>query len=196
MAKKYIIIHHSVSPDHPVLKNFDEIKRWHVENNGYRDIGYHWVVEYINGKLTAIPGRAEWDTGAHTIGRNNDGIGICIVGNFEKDTPTEELYQFVANLCKEIKCRHPITEIDGHRDHNATACPGKNFNMDRVRELMKDDRKPILIKINIKGKEFDGYLKGGTTYFDEACKTPVRAVVEAISPNISWESETTTVFIR
>lgn len=195
--KKYIVLHHSATPDGLVLKDFDAIKRYHIEVNGWRDIGYHWVVEHVNGVLKTIPGRAEWDTGAHCIGRNQDGIGICVVGNFQEETPSEELYRFVAELCRDIMSRHPIREIGGHRDYYATACPGKNFDVEKIRKLVKGDgntteRKPCTI--NIKGKEFPGYLQEGKSYFGEGAA--VTDVIEAISPAVSWDEEKLTVFVK
>ncbi|MDD3899183.1 MAG: hypothetical protein PHE82_09595, partial [Syntrophomonadaceae bacterium] len=74
MAKEYIVLHHSATPDGIIYEDFDAIKRGHLAR-GYRDIGYHWVIELVNGVLTAAPGRPEWDTGAHCPGRNTDGIG-------------------------------------------------------------------------------------------------------------------------
>lgn len=47
--------------------------------------------------------------------------------------------------------------------------------------------------INIKGKEFPGYISGGRTYFGEGVQ--VREVVEAISPKIEWDSKTKTAKI-
>jgi hypothetical protein len=29
----------------PTSEKFAEIRRWHVEQRGWRDIGYHWVVD-------------------------------------------------------------------------------------------------------------------------------------------------------
>lgn len=47
--------------------------------------------------------------------------------------------------------------------------------------------------INIKGKEFSGYISSGRTYFGEGVQ--VREVVEAISPKIEWDSKTKTAKI-
>ncbi len=139
IIKNKIILHHSAGADHPILKNFDSIRDWHVNHNGYRDIGYHWVIEKIDSKLVVIKGRDEADAGAHTLGQNESSFGICIVGNFDVEVPSNELYEFVANVCKDIMLRHPIDEIAGHRDYNATACPGKNFNVETVRQLVKGE---------------------------------------------------------
>ena len=136
MAKKYIVLHHSAGAD-GIARDFDAMKKYHMEHNGWRDIGYHWVVERINGVLTAIPGRAESDTGAHCPGRNVDGIGVCLVGDFTNAPPDEEQYAFVAKLCKGIMARHPIQEIGGHRDYYATACPGNMYDVEKVKSLVK-----------------------------------------------------------
>lgn len=189
--KKYIVIHHSASPDHETFKNFDAIKRWHTEHNGWRDIGYHWVVEKVNGQLTAIPGRPESDIGAHCPGRNNDGIGICIVGNFQEQIPDPEIYPFVANLCREIMSRHPIQEIGGHRDYAATVCPGKNFDVEKVRRLVKENNNNTQdVKVIIKDKIITGKLVDNQTY------VPIRDLIDALNYNVIWDDKTLTTRIE
>jgi len=183
VAKKYIVLHHSASADHGTLKNYDNIKRWHVQNNGWRDIGYNWVIERVNGKLVALPGRSEGDTGAHCPGRNTDGVGVCIVGNFQETVPSEELYLFVADLCKQIMTRHPIQEIGGHRDYAATACPGKNFDVGRVRQLVKGGEVLNDVKVIVKGKELPGKLIDNRTW------VPLRELVEALNNQVTWNEK-------
>jgi len=183
VAKKYIVLHHSASADHGTLKNFDDIKRWHTVNNGWRDIGYNWVIERVNGKLVALPGRSEGDTGAHCPGRNTDGVGVCIVGNFQETVPSEELYLFVADLCKQIMTRHPIQEIGGHRDYAATACPGKNFDVGRVRQLVKGGEVLNDVKVIVKGKELPGKLIDNRTW------VPLRELVEALNNQVTWNEK-------
>jgi len=183
VAKKYIVLHHSASADHGTLKNFDDIKRWHTVNNGWRDIGYNWVIERVNGKLVALPGRSEGDTGAHCPGRNTDGVGVCIVGNFQETVPSEELYLFVADLCKQIMTRHPIQEIGGHRDYAATACPGKNFDVGRVRQLVKGGEVLNDVKVIAKGKELPGKIIDNRTW------VPLRELVEALNNQVIWDEK-------
>lgn len=195
MSKKYIILHHSASPDHPTLRDFDAIKKWHVNNNGWRNIGYHWVIERVNGKLTATPGRPEWDTGAHCIGRNGDGIGMCVVGNFEQETPSEELYKFVAQVCRAIMSRHPIQRIDGHRDHNATACPGRNFSVDKVRRLVQGqggrDKSMDKTKVYIGNEVVEGKIIGNRVW------VPVREFTnKLLQHQVVWNNEDKTVTIE
>ena len=134
-----IIIHHSDSKDHGTLKNFDEIKKWHVKENGWRDIGYHYVIEKIDGVYTILKGRPEIEDGAHCYGQNEESIGICVVGNFEVDQVPEEAYIKLAELIKDIRRRHGELPIHGHKEFYNTSCPGKNFNLQKVKELLKPD---------------------------------------------------------
>ena len=72
MNVKNAILHCSATPaGRP--HNAAEIRRWHVDGNGWSDIGYHYVI-LIDGTVEA--GRPLWRKGAHTKGHNND-IGIC-----------------------------------------------------------------------------------------------------------------------
>ena len=195
MAKNYVVLHHSATPDGEVYRDFDSIKKAHLAK-GWKDIGYHWVIEKVNGVLIAIPGRPESIEGAHCHGKNFDGIGVCCVGNFEVEIPSEELYAFVANVCRGIMLRHPIKEIGGHRDYYATACPGKNFDVEKVKRLIKGginvDKTPC--SIDIGGKIFPGYLEGGRSYFDEG--VAVVDVVKAIAPVTTCDEKTLTAKIE
>ena len=70
-----IIIHHSASPSTTTL---EQIRKWHVEDNGWNDIGYHFI---ITDDGTIHEGRPLSKVGAHTKGKNRYSIGICVVGN-------------------------------------------------------------------------------------------------------------------
>ncbi len=75
--------------------------------------------------------------------------------------------------------------------------PGPNFPWDRLfidlrgGTTVKDTEK-VPCTIDIKGKEFTGYVKGGTAYFQDA---PVREVMEAVNNTINWDSKTMTAKI-
>lgn len=116
-----MIIHHSASPREWIT--VDDIDRWHKSRGftksslGYY-VGYHRVID--NGKI--IKTRRLDEEGAHTIG-HNDEIGICVIGNYEKEKP--KLRDIVA-LIKLIRMLSP-EEIKGHKDLSSTLCPGKNL---------------------------------------------------------------------
>ena len=54
-----------------------EIRRWHVQERKWSDIGYHTVI-HRNGDV--VDGRPIERSGAHTRGLNKHSVGIALVG--------------------------------------------------------------------------------------------------------------------
>jgi len=54
-----------------------EIKRWHVQDRGWNDIGYHYLIDRDG---TVANGRALEKIGAHVAGHNTGTIGISLFG--------------------------------------------------------------------------------------------------------------------
>ena len=187
--KQYIVLHHSASPDGTIRKDFENIKNYHLAK-GWRDIGYHWVIEKVGGKLTVIPGRPEAEPGAHCVPRNKDGIGVCCVGDYDKEKPDEELYQVVARLCREIMGRHSIKEIGGHNQYAQTICPGRYFDVGRVRQLVKEGETARSVIIEVKGKKIEGKIIDGQTW------CPVRQLVETLTHEVTWNNKQGRVIIE
>lgn len=129
--REYIIVHHSGAEE----KDTAQIKRYHTQSLGWRDIGYHFVIER-DGKV--VTGRSISLPGAHCKdkGMNTKGIGVCMIGNMNNHAPTPAQYSalvnHVASLCKQHNI--PVGNILGHREVSATACPGKHTNMEQVRK--------------------------------------------------------------
>lgn len=124
-ATKRIVLHHSASGP---ATTWQDIHRWHL-NNGWAGIGYHYVIHADGG---IYRGRPEGMSGAHAYQdrsheANSDGIGICIVGNFETGVPTEAQLASTVDLIRDIRTQHPGISVIGHRDVMATACPGRSF---------------------------------------------------------------------
>ena len=71
-----IIIHCSATKEGQDI-DAKEIKKWHVEGNGWSDIGYHYVIK-LDG--TVEEGRPIERSGAHTLNHNHDSIGVCYIG--------------------------------------------------------------------------------------------------------------------
>lgn len=113
----------------------DWIRKIHVEQNGWSDIGYHYVV-LRNGLIDL--GRDVSKIGAHCKGHNAKSIGICLVGGIDKDSNPEDNFtvdQFttVQYLIDALKEEFPgIIKLSGHNEYANKACP--SFN---VREKLK-----------------------------------------------------------
>ena len=83
---KWIVIHCAATPEGRNV-SVDDIRRWHVDERGWSDIGYHWVVE-LNGDLKQ--GRKEYKSGAHAKGWNGKSIGVCYVIGPDRDWETTQ----------------------------------------------------------------------------------------------------------
>lgn len=129
-----IIIHCTATPEG---KDYDvaTIRRWHVQGNGWKDIGYHYLI-YRDGTIHV--GRPLDQIGAHTSGRNANSVGICYVGGCAadgktaKDTRTPAQKEAIYTLCKILKDTLCIKEIHGHREYAAKACP--SFDVQKWRK--------------------------------------------------------------
>lgn len=112
-----IILHCSDTPDsRPV--NAAEIRRWHVEDNGWSDIGYHYVIRR-DGCLEL--GRKLDTPGAHAKGHNRNSIGICLVG---QERYTGKQWEQLIALVQSLLTRFPQAEVKGHNELSPKACPG------------------------------------------------------------------------
>ncbi len=132
----HIILHHSLTKDSGTVST-QAIRNYHVFDRGWRNIGYHYIIEIVNDYPEIFVGRMMTETGAHTRGLNQKSIGICIVGNFDKKKPSKILWNKAIKLVKSLKIvfNIPIDNVIGHREYKKTkSCPGFKFNMDKFRE--------------------------------------------------------------
>lgn len=106
----------------------NEIRRWHTQERGWSDIGYHFII-HRNGQIKA--GRPITRTGAHTKGRNKGSIGIALVGGRGGAADDAFLDNFTADqerelraLIDSLKGEFPtISTVSGHNDYASKACP-------------------------------------------------------------------------
>ena len=105
-----------------------ELKRWHVEDNNWSDIGYHFVID-VDG--TVATGRPVTRPGAHCRGKNRRSIGVTLVGGFGgsqddefTDHYTDEQDEALTLLIESLKETYPaITKITGHNQYANKGCP-------------------------------------------------------------------------
>ena len=120
-----IIVHCSATEAGKDFKAAD-IKRWHVQGNKWKDIGYHFVID-LDGTIEV--GRPMEMKGAHTTNHNENTIGICYVGGLDlhrrpKDTRTPAQKQALRALVVTLITQYPNAKVFGHRQFAAyKACP-------------------------------------------------------------------------
>lgn len=105
-----------------------EIRRWHKQDRGWRDIGYHFIVDR-DGSVAL--GRPIEQTGSHVKGRNAGTIGVCLIGghgSLAYDDFSENFTQAqdkaVRGLIADLRKRFGNVPVSGHNDYAAKACPG------------------------------------------------------------------------
>jgi N-acetylmuramoyl-L-alanine amidase len=135
---KWIVIHHSATPTGGAAA-FDRMHR----AKGWDELGYDFVIG--NGTDTRdgqIEVGSRWPVqkqGAHTKTPDNRfnelGIGICLVGNFDKTNPTPEQMRSVTRLVSYLMRKYNIPPdcILGHGQAKATDCPGRYMSVAEVR---------------------------------------------------------------
>ena len=112
-----IVIHCSATKE-GIDYNVDQIRKWHVEERNFWDIGYHFLI-HLDG--TVERGRP-WDKpGAHARGYNNTSIGICYVGGLNAvskptDTRTVAQVHSLRAAITMLKAQYPMIDTVGHRD--------------------------------------------------------------------------------
>ena len=105
-----------------------EIRRWHVDGNGWSDIGYHFLIDRDG---TIAKGRPIERTGAHVAGHNTGTIGISLFGghgsaetdNFA-DNFTAAQDKALRGLLNDLRGIYGPVSVTGHNEYAAKACPG------------------------------------------------------------------------
>jgi len=128
---RMIVVHHSASS----AGNAASFDRYHRNDRGWDSLAYHFVIGNgrgaPDGQIEAGPRWRGQQPGAHAGSSevNNVGIGICLVGDFEKGQPTPAQMQSLVRLVRYLQQRYGIKadKVLMHRDVHATECPGKLF---------------------------------------------------------------------
>ncbi|CAM4977864.1 unnamed protein product [Rotaria socialis] len=95
----YVAIHHTTGPQCTALDDcislIQSFQRHHLKNPDWDDIGYNFVVG-SNGHV--FEGRGWNHTGSHCKGYNPKSIGIGVIGDFSKVSPSKSTLNAVQSL--------------------------------------------------------------------------------------------------
>lgn len=154
---KVVFVHHTDTTndydcaDSPKL--IRSIYQYHVQTNGWRDIGYNFLVDKCG---TIYEGRAggvdQPVLGAHTLGFNTDSSGVAALGSFVSDAPPQAMLDGIAKITawklgltgRDAQgsealvsasdgsrypkgATHTFDAVSGHRDAFNTDCPGDDL---------------------------------------------------------------------
>lgn len=142
----HMVIHHSAGPNSSSNWAATVLSIWnfHVNTNGWCDIGYNWIID-PNGVIYEGRGGGDNVRGAHFCATNSNTMGICLLGTFTSQSPSEAAINSLRKLLAWKSCQegldplamtfHPssgknLHTISGHQDGCSTACPGTSFYQD------------------------------------------------------------------
>ncbi len=137
----HLIVHHSGTSNNSndwaaVVRS---IWNYHVNVQGWADIGYNWLID-PNGVV--YEGRGDGIRGAHFCSTNSKTMGMCVLGHFNDQQPSNPAYNKLVdwlgweccdkNLDPYAVAFHTssglnLFRISGHKDGCSTDCPGNSF---------------------------------------------------------------------
>lgn len=120
-----IVVHYTATP-HDRHVTVEQIDQWH-RARGWKKIGYHYVI-YLDG--STHQGRKESEVGAHVLKHNQNSIGVCYVGGLKEgqkggsNTMNAAQEASLVKTLKDLTTRYSGAVVLGHKDLQATQCPG------------------------------------------------------------------------
>jgi hypothetical protein len=150
---KLAVVHHSDSPNTYTPADVPSILRsiqaFHMDANGWADIGYNFVVDKFGGIWEARAGGMDKPViGAHAKGFNTNSVGVMVIGDYTSAQPSAAALESVSNVVgwkMSLSGNDPSGRVDftsggadkyaagvvvnlprvvGHQDVNFTSCPG------------------------------------------------------------------------
>jgi peptidoglycan hydrolase-like protein with peptidoglycan-binding domain len=116
-ARRLFIVHYTAAPADQSVR---AIQEWCMTGRGFSDIDYNFLVRGTTGET--YEGRG-WDAiGAHTVGHNTEGIGVCVISpgpiSAEAKDAVRALYAAAV-----ARSGHALI-VKAHRELDQTQCPG------------------------------------------------------------------------
>jgi hypothetical protein len=152
-ADRLAVVHHTAGTNSYTAAQAAAIVRgievYHVEGNGWNDIGYNFLVDRFGNVYEGRGGGIDKNViGAHSEGFNTGTIGVALIGNYAHATPPKAQQAALVNLLAwrlDVAHVDPLSTvvytsggnlkfkrgknvtlraISGHRDTGPSECPG------------------------------------------------------------------------
>ena len=150
------IVHHTAGAEPATPAQSAAIVRgiylYHVQGNGWDDVGYNFLVDRFGQVFEGRYGGIERNVvGAHSQGFNTGSVGISLIGNYERRLPSAAARSAITRLLSwrldvahidpvsntsvvssgnpKYRNGHPLwlRVVSGHRDTGYTSCPGRLY---------------------------------------------------------------------
>jgi len=121
---RYLCFHHSATP---INTTWLRVAQAHINERDFAGVGYHLGIRL--GKVALL---GDLDTvRAHVLNRNDESLGICVMGNYDTGTLSAENLDTMKRLVKVLDALYDRDkDITSHRDMLGaayTACPGSDI---------------------------------------------------------------------
>jgi N-acetyl-anhydromuramyl-L-alanine amidase AmpD len=121
---QFLVVHCAATPPDMDI-GVEEIRRWHIDDNGWEDVGYHIVIRRSGAVET---GRDLDAVGAHVRGVNSISVGVCLIGGVDDDGKPADNFTAAQRVTLDAVLRmlakaYPGAVVRGHRDFAEKACP-------------------------------------------------------------------------
>jgi hypothetical protein len=155
-ALRFAVVHHTAGPNTYTREEAPAVVRaimaYHVQSNGWNDIGYNALVDRFGTVYEGRHGGLDRNVvGAHARGFNTGSFGIAVLGELTSIEPSKPAFEALARtLAWRLDLAHvdplatveataagnerftagaavPLRAISGHRDTGLTACPGNRL---------------------------------------------------------------------
>jgi len=125
-SPKFIIIHHEAGNS-----GFHGVNEWHRQKWGFKSsLGYYIGYQlYLDKDKKWHRGRSDFEEGAHCPGHNKDSVGICIMGNYQREIPRYDLMKLLEAKIDELRLKYGIPkenvlgDKEGRIPSRPTECP-------------------------------------------------------------------------
>lgn len=150
-----ICLHHSLEPIKPVPgRDYARIfNEFHYVTQGYKNgLGYHFVISWNPDSIRVdnITASHRWKfqmDGSHAKNvkgiideiahPNRQLVGVCIVGNFDKVYPGNNLLRDLNGFIEALCAKHDIPKsIYFHNEFDYKTCPGIMFQLENNRSTV------------------------------------------------------------
>ncbi len=168
-------VHHTVNANDYSRAEVPGILRsiyaYHTRSRGWSDIGYNFLVDRFGRIWEGRYGGVDRPVvGAHTLGYNDDSFAMSAIGNYEITEPSKRMVQAYGALFgwklslhgvnagsnKQYVTSRNFKAINGHRDADSTACPGK-YLYAKIPEIR---RLAVQAQVGFSGRELESNLVG------------------------------------
>ena len=150
---RYAVVHHTAGVNSYTKTEaaaiVRAIQRYHVQANGWNDIGYNFLVDRFGTVYEGRYGGVDANVvGAHAVGFNTGSVGVALLGTYGATAPSASAERALSSLLSwRLDLAHvdpaslltvasggspkfaagvPVTlrAVSGHRDVGLTECPG------------------------------------------------------------------------